>query len=235
MNITRNRVVKPSRRLPVPGRRSVAVVAGGVALAVTGGVAYGTTAGFGENLVGNEYADGLQISSNQILKPLGDRLVTEYGKFMGTTVSPDGRFLAATANDRSVSLQIFDLKTYKLIWRGGTASGVNARLSDNTVGQESPLYSADGKFLFMPNAKGITKFPVNADGTLGTGVKIALPDVSGKQALTGGMAVSADGSTLFAALNGQNSVASIDLATNAVTKTWPVGIAPRQVKFVGTR
>ena len=69
---------------------------------------------------------------------------TPYGKFMGSTVSPDGRFLAATANDRSVSLQIFDLSTYKLIWRGGTAAGVNLRLSDNTVGQEGPLYSPDG-------------------------------------------------------------------------------------------
>jgi hypothetical protein len=72
--------------------------------------------------------------------------MTPYGKFMGSTVSPDGRFLAATANDRSVSLQIFDLKTYRLIWRGGTAAGVNMRLTDNTVGQESPIYSPDGNF-----------------------------------------------------------------------------------------
>lgn len=117
MNVTRNRVVKPARRR-FSRMSPIGVIAAGLALAVTGGVAYGTTVGFGQNLVGNEYADGLQISSNQMLEPLGERLMTPYGKFMGSAVSPDGRFLAATANDRSVSLQIFDLESYKLIWHG---------------------------------------------------------------------------------------------------------------------
>ena len=39
---------------------------------------------------------------------------------MGSTVSPDGRFLAATSADKSVDLQIFDLSSYKLIWTVGT-------------------------------------------------------------------------------------------------------------------
>jgi YVTN family beta-propeller protein len=212
------------------------VLAGTAALAVVGsGAAYGTSTMFGENNVGQEYAGGLQISSNQILKPLGDRLMTPYGKFMGSTVSPDGRFLAATSNDRSVSLQIFDLSTYQLVWRAGTASGVNLRLSDNTVGQEGPAYSPDGKFLFMPNATGISRFPVNADGTLAPGTKILIPTVDGKQALTGGMAFSADGKTLYAAVNGQNTVVAIDPATGLISRTWNVGIAPRQVKLVGGR
>ena len=119
------------------------VLAGTAALAVVGsGAAYGTTTIFGENKVGQEYSNGLQISSDQVLKPLGDRLTTPYGKFMGSTVSPDGRFLVATSNDRSVALQVFDLSTYKLIWRAGTASGVDLRLSDNTVGQEGPVVLA---------------------------------------------------------------------------------------------
>ena len=154
------------------------------------GRAYGTTTIFGENKVGQEYSNGLQISSDQVLKPLGDRLTTPYGKFMGSTVSPDGRFLVATSNDRSVALQVFDLSTYKLIWRAGTASGVDLRLSDNTVGQEGPVYSPDGKFLYMPNATGITRFSVNPDGTLAGPTKIAIPTVDGKKALTGGMAFS---------------------------------------------
>jgi YVTN family beta-propeller protein len=234
MNVTRNRVVKPARRRF--SRTSPAVIiAGALALVVTGGVAYGTTVGFGRNLVGNEYPNGLQISSNQILKPLGERLMTPYGKFMGSTVSPDGRFLAATSNDRSVSLQIFDLSTYQLIWRGGTASGVNLKLSDNTVGQEGPLYSPDGTFLWMPNATGLTRFPVNTDGTLGAGTKIAIPTTAtGKQALTAGMTYSPDGSTLYAAVNGQNTVVAIDPATGTITQSWNVGIAPRQLRFVGT-
>ena len=234
MNVTRNRVVKPGARGLVR-TRSLGVIAGGLALVVTGGVAYGTTVGFGNNLVGQEYADGLQVSSNQVVKPLGERLMTPYGKFMGSTVSPDGRFLAATSNDRSVSLQIFDLATYQLIWRGGTAAGVNIRLSDNTVGQESPLYSPDGTSLYMPNATGITKFPVNSDGSLGAGTKIVLPDVNGRRALTAGMAFSSDGSTLYAAVNGQDSVVAIDPTLGVVKQTWSVGIAPRQVELVGDK
>lgn len=233
MNVKRNRVVKPLRRR-LWRKLPVGLIAGGLTLAVTG-IAYGTTVAFGQNHVGTEYADGLQISSNQILKPLGERLMTPYGKFMGSTVSPDGRFLAATANDRAVSLQVFDLESYQLIWRGGTASGVNMRLSDNTVGQEAPLYSPDGKFLFMPNATGITRFPVNADGTLGSGTKIAIPTVGGRQALTAGMAFSADASTLFAAVNGQNTVVAIDPTAGTIKQTWDVGIAPRQLKLVGTK
>jgi len=231
MNVTRNRVVKPGAGFV--RTRSFGLIAGGVALAVTGGAAYATTVGFGENLVGQEHAEGLQISSNQMIKPLGERLMTPYGKFMGSTVSPDGRFLAATANDRSVSLQIFDLETYRLIWRGGTASGVDMRLSDNTVGQESPVYSPDGRFLFMPHATGLTRFPVNADGSLGSGTRISIPTANGRQALTAGMAFSPDGSTLYAALNGQNTVVAIDPAVGTITRTWDVGIAPRQVKLVG--
>jgi hypothetical protein len=75
------------------------------------GVTYAATVGFGENQVGTEYANGIQVSSNQIIKPLGDRLLTQTGKFMGSTVSPDGRFLAASSADRSVALHIFDSPT----------------------------------------------------------------------------------------------------------------------------
>jgi YVTN family beta-propeller protein len=209
------------------------IVVGTAALAVVGtGTAVATTTAFGQHKVGTEYSDGLQISSNQVLKPLGDRLSTPYGKIMGSTVSPNGHFLAATATDQSVSLEIYNLSTYKLIWRGGSATDANAKLTDNTVGQEGPAYSPDGKLLFMPNANGITRFPVNSDGTLGAGTKIAIPDVDGKQALTGEMTFSSDG-TLYVAVNGQNTVDAIDPAAGTITRTWNVGVAPREVRFVG--
>ena len=47
-------------------RRTRLLVAGTVALALAGtGAAYGTTTIFGQNKVGTEYADGLQVSSDQ--------------------------------------------------------------------------------------------------------------------------------------------------------------------------
>ncbi|HEV7173173.1 MAG TPA: phosphoesterase, partial [Pedococcus sp.] len=113
-----------------------------VALTVAGGgIAYAATDAFGNHTVGTQYADGLQVSDNQVIKPLGTRLMTEYGKFMGSTVSPDGRFLAASSADKSVVLQVFDLAANKLVYRVGKAAGVDQTLSDGSVGQEGPTYS----------------------------------------------------------------------------------------------
>ena len=129
------------------------------------------------------------MSDDQIIKPLGDRLLTQFGKFMGSTVSPDGRFLAATSADKSVVLQIFNLSSYKLIWTVGSASAVNQTLTDGTVGQEGPTYSPDGKFLWLPEQDALTRFPVNPDGTLGTPSRFSLPTVgthlSGRQPVSG--------------------------------------------------
>ncbi len=206
--------------------------------------AYGSTAGFGDNQVGTQYPNGIQVSDDQIINPIGDRLLTQFGKFMGSTVSADGRFLAATSADKSVVLQIFDLSSYKLIWTVGTATGVNQTLSDGTVGQEGPTYSPDGKFLWLPEQDAVTRFPVNPDGTLGTPTRFPLPTVGShlsgnsrtptpNSALVGQMTYSPDGSTLYAALNGQNSVVALDPSTGAVEHTWNVGIAPRELAFAG--
>src|SRR5919197_2440578 len=230
--------VTRQRRRVSRGRRGRTrfVAAGAAAVILAGaGVTYASTVGFGHNQVGTEYADGIQVSGNQIIKPLGDRLVTQTGKFMGSTVSPDGRFLAASSTDRSVALQIFDLSSYKQIWSAGTASGVNQRLSNNTVGQEGPTYSPDGKTLWLPQQDALTRFPVNADGTLGTPTSVAIPKVNGRSALVGQTRYSPDGSTLYAAINGQNTVVALDPASGAVKQTWNVGIAPRELSFVGSK
>ncbi|HKD93385.1 MAG TPA: alkaline phosphatase family protein [Gaiellaceae bacterium] len=223
------------------------VAIGVAALVLIGsGVAYASTQGFGNNEVGTTYPNGIQVSDDQIIKPLGDRLETQFGKFMGSTVSPNGQFLAATSTDKSVVLQIFDLSTYKLIWVVGTVSGLNQKISDGTVGQEGPTYSPDGNFLWLPQQDAVTRFPVNPDGTLGTPTRFPLPTVgmhlSGNartptpnSALVGQMTFSPDGSTLYAALNGQNSVVAIDPSTGVVEQTWNVGIAPRELTFVGDK
>ena len=211
------------------GHRLRLVALGGTAVVLAcAGLAYASTRLFGDNQVGTQYPNGIQVSDDQIIKPLGDRLLTQFGKFMGSTVSPDGRFLAATSADKSVVLQIFDLSSYKLIWTVGSASAINQKLTDGTVGQERPTYSPDGKFLWLPEQNGLTRFPVNADGTLGTPTTVSIPAVNGHSALVGQTKYSPDGSTLYAALNGQNTVAALDPTTGAVERTWNVGIAPRE-------
>lgn len=81
------------------------VIATSTALLVAGtGLATASTTIFRDHQVGTQYRNGLQISSDQTIQPIGDRLLTKFGKFMGSTVSPDGRFLAATSMDKSVVL-----------------------------------------------------------------------------------------------------------------------------------
>src|SRR5262249_17013336 len=64
---------------------------------------------------------------------------------------------------------------------------------------------------------------------------VAIPTVSGKQALVGAAVFSADGSTVYSAVNGQNRVVSIDAATGAIEQSWPTGVAPRGLALVGSK
>ena len=226
--------VTRQRRRASRGGRRLRIVALAATAAVFGvaGLAYASTKMLGDNQVGTQYANGIQVSDDQIINPLGDRLLTQFGKFMGSTVSPDGHFLAATSADKSVVLQIFDLSSYKLIWTVGSASAINQKLADGTVGQEGPTYSPDGKFLWLPEQNGLTRFPVNPDGTLGTPTTISIPVVNGHSALVGQTKYSPDGATLYAAINGQNTVDALDPNTGAIEHTWTVGIAPRELSFV---
>jgi YVTN family beta-propeller protein len=235
--------VRSSKPLSIAAASCVLILLGG-------GVAAASTIEFGQHEVGSQYENGEQIASNQVIKPIGDRLTTPFGKIMGSTVSPDGRYLVGTSADRSVDLQVFDLKTYKPVAAAGTlaaasfaAAAANAgygtmayqQITDGSVGQEGPVFSPDGKFLYAPVATGLVRYPFNPDGSLGAGTKISIPTADGKQALTAGMAFSPDGSTLYAAVNGQNTVVAIDPVNGAVKRTFATGIAPRQLKFVGTK
>jgi hypothetical protein len=188
------------------GHRVLAVTAAGCALALLGGgIATASTIALGAQQVGTQYSNGLQISTGQMIQPIGDRVMTPFGKLMGSAVSPDGRYLVGTSTDLSVDLQVFDLSTYKPVAAAGTlaaasfaTAAANAgyanmaylKISDGTVGQEGPVFSPDGKFLFAPVATGIVRYPFNADGSLGGGTKISIPTAGGLRALTAGMAFS---------------------------------------------
>jgi YVTN family beta-propeller protein len=239
MNVTRRRRVRGTGGgvLGRAGRRRLQVItAGTVAMAVAGGgIAYASTQGFGHNQVGSTYPDGTQVSDDQVVKPIGDRLVTNNGKIMGSTVSPDGRFLAAASTDKSIVLQVFDLSTYKLVWTVGTGSGANEKTTDGSVGQEAPIFSPDGKTIWLAQTNGLTRYPVNADGTLGAGTSVPLPQLNGQSPLPGKPVYSTDGKTLYVPLNGQNTVVALDPASGTVKQTWDVGIAPREITVVNNK
>src|SRR5690349_21509171 len=88
LHVARQRRRASRSRLRVFGgasQRLRVVAPGATALILTGArLTYATTRVFGDNQVGTEYAKGIQVSDDQIIRPLGDRLLTQFGKFMGS-------------------------------------------------------------------------------------------------------------------------------------------------------
>jgi YVTN family beta-propeller protein len=223
------------KRNPLPGRlggrkpRLVIASATGALLVLAGtGIAFAQTQEFGTDKVGQTASQGLVVSDDQFLSPYGNRLVLNNGKIMSSAVSPDGTHLAATLADGRNALGIVDLTNWTVQQYVNGGSG-------NSVGQEGPTYSPDGTQLWLGQNNGYTKFTVNPDGTVSNPAFIPIPAQGGKAALVGTAVFSPDGSTVYAAVNGQNTVVAINAATGAVERTWAVGNAPRGMVLVGSK
>jgi YVTN family beta-propeller protein len=238
MHVTRQRVAKAPlglfRRLT--GSRIRIVAAGTAALAIaSGSIAYAATTGFGTDQVGQTTAKGEVVSSDQYIKPIGQRLVINNGKIMSSTVSPDGTHVAASVTDGGMALVIVDLKNWKVQQTVGNSASANLRISSNAVGQEGPTYSPDGSQLWLGITDGYIKFTVNPDGTLANPTSITIPADGSKHALVAEPVFSPDGKTAYVAVNGQNRVVAIDTATGAIQQSWAVGNAPRGMVKVGNK
>ncbi|MEV5953654.1 bifunctional YncE family protein/alkaline phosphatase family protein [Streptomyces sp. NPDC051987] len=237
MQVTRQRRISEKKQFHLfgrhVGRQTLLVTAGiAVALGVTG-TAVASTYQFGTQQVGQTTANGQVVSADQYINPYGTRSVINDGKIMSSAVSPDGTHLAASIADGDASLVVVDLATGQVKQKVGTNAADNLRISSGAVGQEGPTYSPDGKQLWLGQANGYTKFTVNADGTLANPTAVTLAADGSKQALVGAAVFSADGSTVYSAVNGQNKVVAIDAATGTVKQTWAVGNAPRGLALVG--
>jgi YVTN family beta-propeller protein len=196
-------------------------------------------------------SDGRRIvvPTNQVLSPAG-RQVAFSGRPTDVALSPDGRWLAVL--DRN-HVMVINPESGNIVSRVSHASGSYAGI----------VFTADGKRLLASNIRGsIGVFDVAADGTLKALAPISLPvsqNVAGenvansptgpqsptkspvppgadaKNALPTGLAVDADGKSLWAALNLRNTLAQIDLASGKVVREIPVGNAPYGVVLVGGR
>ncbi|MFE4955902.1 alkaline phosphatase family protein [Streptomyces sp. NPDC056653] len=239
MHVTRQRRINEKEQVSLfgrrVGRRTTLVTAGiAVALAVTG-TAVAQTSQFGTQQVGQVTANGQVVSANQYIAPYGSRTVINNGKIMSSSVSPDGSHLAASIADGDASLVVMDLKTGQVKQRVGTSSTVDLRITGGAVGQEGPTYSPDGSQLWLGQSDGYTKFTVNPDGALSNPTTISIPADGSKHALVGAAVFSADGSTVYSAVNGQNRVVAIDAATGTIKQSWTVGNAPRGIAMVGNK
>ncbi|WP_405985328.1 alkaline phosphatase family protein [Streptomyces sp. NBC_00872] len=218
------------------GRRVPLMTAGVTVLAVAAaGTAFAETDSFGTVQVGQTTTNGQLISSDQYLAPYGKRLVVNGGKIMSSTISPDGKHMAASVTDGGMVLNIIDLKNYKVQQVIGSGAGADLKISGSDVGQEGPTYSPDGKQLWLGRADGYTKFTVNPDGSLSDPATVSIPAQGSKRALASAAVFSADGSTVYSVVNGQNRVVAINAATGAIEQSWNTGNAPRGMVQVGDK
>ncbi|MFF9512152.1 alkaline phosphatase family protein [Streptomyces sp. NPDC014724] len=239
MQVTRQRRITEKEQISLfgrrVGRRTTLVTAGiAVALAVTG-TAVAQTHQFGTQQVGQVTADGQVVSADQYIAPYGSRTVINDGKIMSSSASPDGTHLAASVADGGLALVVMDLKTGQVKQRVGTPASADLRIKSNAVGQEGPTYSPDGSQLWLGQSDGYTKFTVNPDGTLSNPTTISIPADGSKHALVGAAVFSADGSTVYSAVNGQNRAVAIDAGTGTIKQSWTVGNAPRGMAMVGNK
>ncbi|GLW72689.1 phosphoesterase [Kitasatospora phosalacinea] len=235
MQVTRRRIGDDA---PLPHRprrlsRTVLTAATAVVLAAGAGVGFAHADPFGDRQVGQAYEQGLLVSDNQYVDPYGERLVVPNGKITSSTVSPDGTHLAAAVTDGGSALAIVDVRTWKVQQLVGSGAASVPRISSNSVGQEGPAYSPDGKQLWLAQPDGYTRFDVAPDGSVARPVYVKIAKSGAQQALVAGLVFSADGRTAYAAVNGQNRVVAIDTAAGTVTRSWPVGNAPRGLALAG--
>jgi YVTN family beta-propeller protein len=212
------------RRWVVAGTAAVAVAACGVATAAAAGVI--PLNPFGTNQVGQQQADGrILLPDNHWISPYGQRAATFSAQTIGTAISPDGMKIAAqTGGDNSGTPQIsiLDAATGSVLQSFG-GSGVAA-----------PVYSPDGSTLYAATLTSVRKYSVGANGLITNPTAPTVISVGGG-AFPYSLAVSGDGTKLYAGLSGQNKLAVIDTSANTVAAQIPVGNAPAGVAVVGNQ
>ena len=115
------------------GRRRgrVAIAAALTSCVALVGVASAAVGGFNpfghQKVDGQPTANGILLPTNQWITPLGTRILDNTERLVSSTISPDGRYLAALGwNEFSGYLTIFDLQTGKMVSQTGLATGTGS-------------------------------------------------------------------------------------------------------------
>jgi YVTN family beta-propeller protein len=180
--------------------------------------------------------DGSVVTSvNQVVTPAGKQIPLPLTRVNAVAIRPDNKTAAALTMDSKAPIRIMNLATGAEIQeftpQGGT-SGAIAGLR----------YSADGKTLYASQDSGnIVVATVAADGTLSSNTVIPVPknpafnDNGYTVPNNAGLALSADGTKLYVAINRYNALGVIDLLQQKYVGQIPVGNAPNSVVVVGDR
>jgi YVTN family beta-propeller protein len=184
---------------------------------------------------------------NQVLVPAGRQIPLPGLRPQALALSPDGRLLAVSG--KTSELLIIDPA------HGTIAQRVTLPSEDQNIPVPEPsssnildpdqrgqlsytglVFSPDGSRIYLSNVNGSIKvFSVSNDGTVTPSHSIPLPPADAprrKNEIPAGLALSADGQTLYVCANLSNRLLVIDIQTNAVTQIFDVGVAPFDVRIL---
>lgn len=192
-----------------------------IAAASLATVILGSTTGFAAytNIVGPK-GDGTAVTPHGwTVTPTGEQITL--GDFpMGAALSPDHRYLIVSNDGQGEqSLQVVDIKSQQVV---------------QTIPYKSPealyfgvAFSPDGKTVYA-SAGGNNKIRVFGfeNGKLTEMSSIKLTTANNTNFYPAGISTSKDGKSLYVANNLNHSISKIDLASNQIVKTTPVGKHP---------
>ena len=181
---------------------------------------------------------------NQVLTPAGLQVELPGMRPQALALSPDGKLLVTAG------------KTHELVVINPVSGTILQRvpLPSEKGNQPTPVpvsgqilepdkegqlsftgltFSPDGKRIYLSNVDGSIKvFGVEKDGRVAGLFTIPLPPANvprRKAEIPAGLAISADGKRLYAALNLSNRLAELDAADGKLLRLWNVGVAPFDV------
>jgi YVTN family beta-propeller protein len=173
---------------------------------------------------------GALLPTGARITPAG-RQVELAGRPNEVAVRPGGRIAALLVASADNALQTVDLGSGKVV---STSKGLGESASYAGL-----VWAANGRTLYASGASGdLAITQVDASGALGATTRITIaPPTSGTNAFQnpypGGLALSADGKTLYVALSRDNALGVIDLTTRSLTARIPVGVAPHSIVVQG--
>lgn len=189
------------------------------------------------------------LPNGRIASPAGQTVFVGSNP-LGMTLSPNGRFAIVSNDDEHAgalapprtdvpplsgySLAVVDTVTMKL---ASTYRDASAAFFFGIAAVRDARNPANTLVLASDGVHGVVRvFDLGADGTLVPEDRaIALPPAGASRPFPAGIAVSSSGSVAYVADNRANSVSAIDVASRAVTGTFPVGDSPVDVAAAGDR
>lgn len=187
---------------------------------------------------------------NQILTPSGRQVELQGLRPQALALSPDGKSLLVSG--KTSELLVLDPLNGNIRQRVALPAEGQTELQPSvastnilkpdTKGQLSYTglsYSPDGKRVFFSNVNGSIKvFKADADGSLSASHSFPLPDANAprrKQDIPSGLALSKDGKRLYICANLSNQLLEMDAESGRVLRTFPVGVAPYDVRIVANK